>query len=233
MTAARPPTPRPRRAVGARLRRRLLRARLAVPSLGPWLRRALDIAVATAALAASAPVLLVATLLIRLTSRGPAFFAQERVGLHGRRFTMYKLRTMVPGADALRPALVQHHAGAVDGVRFKLRRDPRVTAVGAVLRRFSVDELPQLWNVLRGEMTLVGPRPALWREVLLYDARALRRLEVRPGLTCLWQVGGRSDLTFDQQVVLDLEYIDRARLLDEVLIVARTIPAVFSGRGAY
>ena len=131
------------------------------------------------------------------------------------------------------PALTAQHAGASDGIRFKMKRDPRVTRVGAFLRRFSLDEVPQLWNVFCGDMTLVGPRPAVRREVVLYSPTDARRLEVTPGLTCLWQVGGRSELSFQQQVSLDLQFIDTVGPLGEIAIVLRTVPAVLSGRGAY
>lgn len=133
----------------------------------------------------------------------------------------------------MKSALAAQRRDAVDGVRFKLRNDPRMTPVGRILRKLSIDELPQLWNVLQGDMTLIGPRPSLWQEIVRSDARALRRLEVRPGLTCLWQVSGRSDLSFEQQVALDLEYIDRVKPPQELLILAKTIPAVLTGRGAY
>lgn len=214
-------------------RRLYLRAHLRILDSGPGLRRALDVLGASLGLLFVSPVLLVAAVAIKLTSRGPVLFHQERIGRHGHRFELLKLRTMVVDAAAQKTALAARSVGATDGVRFKLRRDPRVTRVGAVLRRFSVDEMPQLWNVIRGEMTLVGPRPPLWREVTLYDPRSLRRLEVTPGLTCLWQVGGRSDLTFLQQVALDIEYIDCVRPLDELSIVFKTVPAVLLGRGAY
>jgi lipopolysaccharide/colanic/teichoic acid biosynthesis glycosyltransferase len=201
---------------------------------GPLMRRGIDLAAAVLGLAALLPVLILAALAIKLTSRGPILYAQERVGQYGRPFQMRKLRTMAIGADALKATLAAQVRGALnDGVRFKLRQDPRVTPVGRFLRKFSIDELPQLWNVLVGDMTLVGPRPPVWQEVARYDARALRRLEVRPGLTCLWQIGGRSDLSFEQQVSLDLEYIDRVTPPEELLIVARTLPAVLTGRGAY
>ena len=201
--------------------------------LGPLLRRSIDIAAAGAGLGLALPVLVPAALAIKATSPGPVLYTQERVGEHGRRFRMFKLRTMVVGADGMKGALASQVSEAMDGVRFKLRRDPRVTPVGRVLRKFSIDELPQLWNVLVGDMTLVGPRPPVWPEVMRYDARALRRLEVRPGLTCLWQVGGRSDLCFEQQIALDTEYIDRVKPWQELHILARTVPAVLTGRGAY
>jgi lipopolysaccharide/colanic/teichoic acid biosynthesis glycosyltransferase len=214
-------------------RRAHLRMKLAVTQLGPRVRRAIDMAVTGLGLLALAPLLLFVALMIKATSPGPVFFAQERIGERGRRFRMWKFRTMVINADALKDQLVKQHAAATDGVRFKMVRDPRITPVGRILRKFSIDELPQLFNVLKGDMTLLGPRPPVWREVALYGNRALRRLEVKPGLTCLWQVRGRSDLSFDQQVELDVEYIDRVRPAEELRIVFETVPAVVTGRGAY
>lgn len=215
------------------LRRAQLRAFLSLVALGPALRRAIDVITTGVGLLALSPLLALVALAVRIDSKGPVFFGQERIGEHGRRFRMWKFRTMVVNADALKDQLSKQCAAATDGVRFKMVRDPRVTRVGAVLRKFSIDELPQLFNVLRGDMTLLGPRPAVWREVARYDSRALRRLEVKPGLTCLWQVSGRSDLSFAQQVSLDLEYVDRVRPQDELRILVQTIPAVITGRGAY
>ena len=217
----------------ARFHQRRVRAHVALKAQGPLLRRCIDLLVTGIALLLAAPIILIAGLAMKLSSPGPIFFGQERIGRFGRPFTMYKLRTMVHGADSQKAALEQASADALSGVRFKLRRDPRVTAVGRVLRKFSIDELPQLWNVFCGDMTLIGPRPAVWREVRLYDPRALRRLEVTPGLTCLWQVRGRSDLSFEQQVALDLEYIDKVGVKEELGIVVNTIPAVLMGRGSY
>jgi lipopolysaccharide/colanic/teichoic acid biosynthesis glycosyltransferase len=216
-----------------KLRRQGVRMALRAHALGPLLRRGLDVAVTGLGLLCLMPLLALVALAIRLDSKGPIFFAQERLAEHGRRFRMIKFRTMVVDADALKDQLSKQCAQATDGVRFKMVRDPRVTRVGAVLRKFSIDELPQLFNVFRGDMTLIGPRPAVWREVARYDNRALRRLEVRPGLTCLWQVSGRSDLSFEQQITLDLQYVDSTRPLDELRIVMQTIPAVLTGRGAY
>lgn len=207
--------------------------RLLAREAGPGVRRVSDVLVAGAALLCLAPLLLVTALAVVLTSRGPVLFRQTRVGKDGRTFAMLKLRTMFTGADAQKAALERAVRESRSGVRFKLRRDPRVTPIGRVLRKLSIDELPQLWNVLRGDMTLIGPRPALPREVALYDARALRRLEVLPGLTCHWQIRGRSDIPFEQQVELDLEYVDRTRWTEELSILLRTIPAVLTGRGAY
>jgi lipopolysaccharide/colanic/teichoic acid biosynthesis glycosyltransferase len=214
-------------------RRERLLWRLVVQDLGPSLRRAIDVVLAGMALVLALPVLAVAALAVKLTSRGPVFYRQERIGKNGRAFSLLKFRTMVQNAEALKTALAAANPEAMNGVRFKLRRDPRLTPVGPVLRKFSIDELPQLLNVLRGDMTLVGPRPPVRREVVEYDIKALRRLEVVPGLTCLWQIRGRSELSFEQQVALDVEYIDTVRPSAEVGIVLRTVPAVLSGRGAY
>jgi lipopolysaccharide/colanic/teichoic acid biosynthesis glycosyltransferase len=224
----------PRRSLAnAWLRRAWLSTKLRARDLSPRVRRAIDILVAGGALIVLAPLFLVVVIAQQLDDRGPIFFSQERIGAGGRRFRMWKLRTMIADADAMKTALAAAQKASTDGVRFKLRVDPRVTRVGRVLRKLSIDELPQLWNVVRGDMTIIGPRPAVWREVALYDARALRRLEVPQGLTCLWQVGGRSDLSFEQQVELDLTYIDKTSPKDEVKIALKTIPAVLSGKGAY
>ena len=168
---------------------------------------------------------------MRATSPGPALFAQERYGYRKRRFRMLKFRTMVADAERLQAGLEAQNEAR--GPVFKIARDPRLTRVGAFLRRTSLDELPQLWNVLRGDMSLVGPRPLPVRDVARFEEPWLmRRFSVRPGLTCLWQVGGRSDVGFDAWVALDLEYIDRWSLALDARILLRTVPAVLSGRGA-
>ncbi len=178
----------------------------------------------------AAPVLLGLTLAVRLDTKGPAFFKQERVGLGGRRFTMYKLRTMVTDAEDLRVPLQRANP---DKMLFKLQDDPRVTRIGQLLRRTSLDELPQLINVVKGDMSLIGPRPALPEEVARYDVDALRRLVVKPGLTGLWQVSGRSDLSWEESLALDLQYVDNWRLTDDFLIFGRTVNAVLRAKGAY
>ncbi len=190
-----------------------------------------DRVLGAAALLLLSPVLLAIGLLVRRGSPGPALFRQERVGEAGRVFSMYKFRTMVVDADARREEL----AAASDGneVLFKMRRDPRVTRVGAVLRRYSLDELPQLINVVRGEMSLVGPRPPLRDEVDQYESDAIRRLRVRPGMTGLWQVSGRSDLSWFDSVRLDLWYVDNWSLALDAQILLRTGQAVLRGHGAY
>jgi exopolysaccharide biosynthesis polyprenyl glycosylphosphotransferase len=182
-------------------------------------------------LALVAPLLGLLTVLVRLDSRGPAIFRQTRVGLHGRPFTMLKLRTMCLEAESVRADLTEQDQG--NGVLFKMHADPRVTRVGRVLRGLSLDELPQLVNVVRGEMSLVGPRPALPSEVAAYDERARRRLAVRPGMTGLWQVRGRSNLSWDESVALDLHYTDNITLARDLAICVETIRAVASRKGAY
>ncbi len=193
-------------------------------------KRTIDIAIAGTGLLALSPILGVAALLIRATSPGPALFRQERCGLHGRRFEILKLRTMSEDAERQRNAL--SHLNECEGPIFKMRRDPRVTTVGRVLRRWSIDEVPQLWNVIRGDMSLVGPRPPIPSEVDQYRFGDQRRLSMRPGITCLWQVSGRSQIGFEDQVKLDLAYIDGWSLSTDLMILARTVPAVVSGRGA-
>jgi lipopolysaccharide/colanic/teichoic acid biosynthesis glycosyltransferase len=195
------------------------------------LKSVLDRAGAVLLLVLLWPVLLACCLLVRLDSRGPAFFVQTRVGRAGKPFRMYKLRSMCTDAEAQRGLLEDKNES--DGALFKLRSDPRLTRVGRWLRRSSLDELPQLFNVVRGDMSLVGPRPALPEEVATYDAATRRRLAVKPGITGLWQVSGRADLSWEESVRLDLFYADNVRLLDDLAITARTVVAVTQGRGAY
>jgi exopolysaccharide biosynthesis polyprenyl glycosylphosphotransferase len=206
----------------------LTEQRLSTTDRIKWL---LDVLVAGAALVVLAPLCLLIALLIRLDSPGPAVFRQTRVGRHGRLFTFYKFRSMHVGAEKLLEDLRQHNE--VDGPIFKMRNDPRVTRVGRWLRRTSLDELPQLINVLKGDMSLVGPRPAVPDEVAKYAEWQRARLAVIPGITGLWQVSGRSQLTFDEMVRLDLEYMERRSLVLDLMILLRTVPAVLSKRGAY
>jgi exopolysaccharide biosynthesis polyprenyl glycosylphosphotransferase len=191
----------------------------------------LDRCLGLALLVAVAPVLVAVAVLIRLDSPGAAIFRQTRVGVRGRPFTIYKLRTMADDAEDRRAELLEDSDG--DGLLFKMRSDPRVTRVGRLLRRSSLDELPQLINVVRGEMSIIGPRPALPEEVAEYDKATNRRLAVKPGITGLWQVSGRSDLPYDEAVRLDLHYADNWRLSDDAVIVLRTAHAVVASRGAY
>ncbi len=182
-------------------------------------------------LALISPLLAVLTIMVRVDSRGPGFFRQMRVGQDGKQFLIYKLRTMTVHAERDRAALEERNEGS--GPLFKLHDDPRVTRVGRFLRRTSLDELPQLLNVVRGEMSLVGPRPALPVEVAEYDDVEQRRLAVRPGITGLWQVSGRSDLSWESGLAFDLHYADNWRLVDDAVICLRTVDAVVRGNGAY
>ena len=191
----------------------------------------LDRVVGATALVLVAPVLLALALAVRTDSPGPAFFRQVRVGRDGVPFVMVKLRTMTIDAEVVRADVV--HLNDSDAVLFKIRSDPRVTRLGRLLRRTSLDELPQLWNVVRGDMSLVGPRPALPEEVAAYDATERRRLRVKPGLTGLWQVSGRSDLSWATTVDLDLTYTDNHTITGDLVICARTVAAVLRGKGAY
>lgn len=190
-----------------------------------------DRCVSTAAAAALLPLLLVVAVSIKLDSRGPVFFRQQRVGRHGSPFTMMKFRTMAADAEQQLDDLLVETEG--NGVLFKMRRDPRVTRVGRLLRRFSLDEVPQLLNVVKGEMSLVGPRPPLQREVDLYGDDMRRRLLVKPGLTGLWQINGRSDLDWDESVRLDLRYVENWSFAFDFMILWKTAAAVWVGRGAY
>ena len=194
-------------------------------------KRAIDLVGGSLGLLVSAPVLLMAVTAIKLTSRGPVIFGQERYGLNRRLFKMYKLRTMVHDAPSLQDSLEARNEAS--GPVFKIRNDPRITAVGRLLRRFSIDELPQLVNVMRGEMSLVGPRPLPIRDVHRFaEAALMRRFSVRPGLTCLWQIGGRSNLGFEDWIRLDLKYIDEWTLLLDLRVLLRTVPVVVRGSGA-
>jgi exopolysaccharide biosynthesis polyprenyl glycosylphosphotransferase len=208
--------------------------------LGWWLRnrlgemgkRALDLIAAAILLLLLSPLLALTALLIRLESPGPVLFSQSRVGLRGRPFTFWKFRSMYIDAEQ-RKAELQARNEMDGGVLFKMKHDPRITRVGRLIRRFSIDELPQLWNVLRGDMSLVGPRPALPSEVAQYTLEHRRRLLAQPGITCTWQVSGRSDIPFRQQVEMDLDYIHQATLKRDLQLLLKTIPAVFGGKGAY
>jgi len=195
-------------------------------------KRTFDLVGATVAVALLSPVLLAIGLAVKLSSRGPVFYKQARVGHGGREFTMVKFRSMVADAERRLVDLLPRNEAA-GGVLFKLRDDPRVTRVGRMLRKWSLDELPQLFNVLKGDMSLVGPRPALPVEVAQYEDWHRDRLQVRPGITGLWQVGGRSELTFDDYVRLDLFYIENWSLIYDVYIIARTVPAVLFRKGAF
>jgi exopolysaccharide biosynthesis polyprenyl glycosylphosphotransferase len=194
------------------------------------LKRLLDVGASSVALALLSPLMVVVALLIKFTSRGDILFKQQRVGRHGRPFNMLKFRSMVSNAEELKAKLMALNEQA--GPVFKMRSDPRITGVGRFIRKFSIDELPQLVNVLRGEMSLVGPRPPVPSEVAKYEAWQRRRLSVRPGLTCVWQVSGRNEISFEEWMYLDMQYIDHWSLAQDFQLILKTIPVVFTGRGA-
>jgi exopolysaccharide biosynthesis polyprenyl glycosylphosphotransferase len=190
----------------------------------------LDIALASLGLILASPIMCISALAIKITSHGPVIFKQPRCGLNGRRFTIYKFRTMVEKAEEMKKDLMRFNE--IHGAAFKMKNDPRITSVGRFLRKTSIDELPQLFNILRGDMSFVGPRPPLADEVARYDLWQRRKLSMKPGLTCLWQIRGRSDVPFDQWMKLDLEYIDNWSLLKDAEILVKTVPAVLKGTGA-
>ncbi|NJO16369.1 MAG: sugar transferase [Thioploca sp.] len=195
-----------------------------------WRKRLFDIIVAILLLLVLTPLFLIVVVLIYLDSPGSIFFTQTRIGKEGKFFTMWKFRSMVVGAEQLQQQLQNEMVG---GVLFKVKHDPRITRVGRFIRKFSIDELPQLWNVIIGDMSMVGPRPALPNEVVHYNSYQRRRLTVNPGITCFWQITGRSEIDFHQQVELDLQYIATQSFTTDLLILLKTIPAVLMGRGAY
>jgi lipopolysaccharide/colanic/teichoic acid biosynthesis glycosyltransferase len=202
-----------------------------VLSSAAWIKRLFDLLASAALILVLSPVFAVLAALVKLEDGGPVMFGQMRVGRWGRLFRMYKFRSMCPNAEErLREILPANEHR--QGVTFKMKRDPRITGVGRWMRRYSVDELPQLFNVLKGDMSLVGPRPPLPREVDLYTIADRRRLAVTPGLTCFWQIGGRSELDFREQVSLDILYIESQSLWLDLKILCKTIPAVLSGKGA-
>lgn len=197
----------------------------------PLSKRVLDVTVASASVLALSPILAGTALAIKATSRGPVFYRQERVGYRGESFTMLKFRSMSQGADAARAQLLAQSDR--DGVCFKMRDDPRITRVGRFIRRYSIDELPQLLNVLKGDMSLVGPRPALPAEVAVYPTGALRRLNAFPGITGIWQVSGRAEIGFARMVAMDVTYLRSKSLMLDLILIGLTARAVISGRGAY
>jgi len=196
------------------------------------LKRLIDIIGSSLVLIILSPVFLVVAILIKATSTGPIFFTQIRVGKYGRFFRFYKFRSMYVGAERQKHELMAQNE-STDGVIFKMKNDPRVTPIGRFIRKYSIDELPQLFNVFLNDMSLVGPRPPLPEEVAHYSIEDRKRLDVKPGLTCFWQVSGRSQIPFKQQVALDEAYIRSWSLKQDLLILLRTIPAILTGRGAY
>ena len=197
-----------------------------------FFKRFMDIVLAVIAFILGSPIFLVTALLVKFTSPGPIIFSQVRVGRYGRHFKFYKFRSMYIDAEARKAELLKHNESG-DGVIFKMKKDPRITPVGRFIRKFSIDELPQLFNVILGDMSLVGPRPPLPSEVRTYTLEERKRLNITPGITCLWQVSGRSELPFSKQIALDKEYIASRSAWKDFLILLKTIPAILTGKGAW
>jgi lipopolysaccharide/colanic/teichoic acid biosynthesis glycosyltransferase len=197
------------------------------------LKRLVDVLGSLSAIILLSPVFIITALCIKLEDKGPILFKQMRVGAGGRLFPMWKFRSMVVNADSIKDKLAEVNQHGADGVTFKMKDDPRITKTGKWIRKLSVDEFPQFFNVLRGEMSLVGPRPPVPKEVALYKARHLRRLRAKPGITCLWQIGGRAEIDFEGQVRLDLQYIKSQGFWSDIVILLKTVPAVLLGKGAY
>ena len=195
-------------------------------------KRAIDIVASGLGMLVLSPVFIAIALAVKLTSKGPVFFSQTRVGRYGRHFRFWKFRSMRTDAEALKAQLEAKNESS-DGVIFKMKDDPRITKVGKFLRRTSLDELPQLWNVFIGDMSLVGPRPPVPSEVAQYTLEDRKRLDVIPGITCLWQIKGRSEIPFHEQVRLDKEYILAPSVWKDIAILLKTIPAIIGGKGAY
>ncbi len=204
----------------------------AVVASSYFLKRALDILASLMAIILLSPVFLFTWLAIKVEDPGPSIFKQQRVGRWGKTFTMYKFRSMVMNAEKLKSQLMEQNESEA-GVIFKMKKDPRITRVGSFIRKYSIDELPQLFNVLFGDMSLVGPRPPVPAEVQEYSLSDRRRLDVTPGITCIWQVSGRSDIDFEGQVRLDVQYINSQSFINDIIILFKTVPAVLLGKGAY
>ncbi|TWU57894.1 sugar transferase [Rubripirellula reticaptiva] len=196
------------------------------------LKRLTDVVIASTVIVILSPMFVIVALLIKFTDFGPILFVQTRIGQDGVPFSCLKFRSMRVNADELKAKLLSesHHK---DGRTFKMRKDPRITSIGRIIRKFSIDEMPQLWNVVRGEMSLVGPRPSCPQEVAIYHREDWQRLQVKPGLTCIWQVRGRGDIPFEQQVQMDLEYVEERSLWLDFKLLVLTVPAVVLAKGAY
>lgn len=220
------------RSVGNRRKSLRLRAwKLTV--LGSYAaKRLIDIVGSLAGMVLLSPVFLGIAAAVKFTSPGPVIFCQTRVGRYGHHFKFYKFRSMYIDAEARKAELMEQNESS-DGVIFKMKNDPRITKVGRFLRRTSLDELPQLWNVFIGDMSLVGPRPPVPKEVAEYTLEDRKRLDVIPGITCLWQINDRSEIPFHEQVRLDKEYIQAPGIWKDIVILAKTVPAILGGKGAY
>lgn len=194
-------------------------------------KRIIDILGALFGLILLSPIFIVVAIIIKITSEGPIFFSQNRVGINGKKFKMYKFRSMVVNAEELKAKLISKNE--MSGPMFKLKDDPRVTAIGKFIRKTSVDELPQLWNVLKGEMSLVGPRPSLPKEVSEFENWMHKRLEVKPGLTCYWQVSGRNNIDFEEWMLLDIRYINERNIWVDIKLIFKTIFVLFGDKNAH
>lgn len=197
-----------------------------------FIKRLIDITASIAIIILTCPIFIITAILIKIDSPGPIIFSQIRVGRWGREFKFYKFRSMVINAEEVKEKLL-HKNESKAGVIFKMKDDPRITKMGKIIRKYSIDEMPQIWNVLKGDMSLVGPRPPLPQEVEQYTNEDRVRLDVIPGITCIWQVSGRSDIDFKGQVKLDEEYIRNQSFFNDIKIILKTIPVVLLGKGAY
>lgn len=224
-----------RGSAGFKLKMRFLTKKYAwifVVGSAKTVKRTIDILASLLGLIVLLPLFFLVGLMIKLTDMGPVLFWQKRVGRWGREIDFPKFRSMVINAEHLKSELLANNDHS-DSISFKMKRDPRITWIGRIIRKLSIDELPQLWNVLKGEMSLVGPRPPVPREVAEYSIEDRRRLDATPGLTCIWQISGRSDIPFDEQVELDVQYIQSQSIWLDFKILLKTVPAVLFGKGAY
>ena len=194
-------------------------------------KRGIDVIVAGVGLILLSPIITIVACAIKLTSKGPIFFLQKRVGKNGELFNMYKFRSMVVNAEELKEKL--KHKNEMSGPMFKMKDDPRVTKVGKFIRKTSLDELPQLWNVLKGDMSLVGPRPSLPKEVEQFDSWMFKRLTVRPGLTCYWQISGRNNIDFEDWMKLDVKYVEERNLWIDIKLIFKTVGVLFGDKNAH
>ena len=195
------------------------------------IKRLIDIICSFMGLLAFSPLFIIIAIIIKFTSKGPVFFSQKRVGKYGREFDMYKFRSMVVNAEELKEKLAAQNE--MSGPMFKMKDDPRVTKVGKFIRKTSLDELPQLWNVLKGDMSLVGPRPSLPKEVAQFEDWMHRRLEVKPGLTCYWQVSGRNNIDFEDWMKLDVKYVEERNLWIDIKLICKTVFVLFGDKNAH
>lgn len=196
-----------------------------------FIKRLVDIVCSLSAIIILFPVLLLVSILIKIESRGPVFFSQDRIGINGKTFTMYKFRSMVVNAEKLKESLVKQNERR-NGPMFKMKNDPRITKVGKFIRKTSIDELPQLLNIIKGDMSIVGPRPSLPKEVEQFEGWMMERLNVKPGLTCYWQVSGRNDLDFTEWMKLDVKYVKESNILIDAILIFKTFFVLFGDRHA-